>query len=37
MVTNEELLCPDNILLDPKNYSASPIDTMYYGEVNSGL
>ena len=37
MVTNEELLCPDNILLDPNNYRASPIDTLYYGEVNSGL
>ena len=37
MVTNEELLCPYNILLDPNNYSASPIVTFYHGEVISDL
>ena len=36
MVTNKSILHPGNLLLDPTNPCAEPLDDGYYGDVNSG-
>ena len=36
MVANKTLFHPDNLLLDPDNPFADPVDDGYYGDVNSG-
>ena len=36
MVTNKNLFHPSNLLLDPSNPFAHPLDDGYYGEVNIG-
>ena len=36
MVMNKSLFNADNILLDPHNSLLDPLDSIYYGEVNTG-
>ena len=36
MVTNKSIFHPGNLLLDPINPCAEPLDDGYYGDVNSG-